>query len=113
MGLPSCHFLAYLSSSRLSSRQALARMPAFKVESATAENREARKGIFSLDSSGWNPSPGSDHARPRCAADQAVKTCLSAGWRMWVCMGGVQREFSDPVLVATSIIELNSLNYYF
>lgn len=86
-------------------------MLASKVGSAVAENRKAEKGTFPLDSNGRNSSPGSEHAGPRCGADQAANTCLFVGPRMWVHMGGVEREFSDLVLVPTSIIALNCLSY--
>lgn len=75
--------------------------------------RQRRAWNSPLIPHGWNPSPGNVHARPRCGADGAARTCFFVGPRMRVCIGGVEREFSDLVLVPTSIIVLNSLNYDF
>lgn len=113
VGLPSCFLLgrgkaAYLSSPRLFYRKVLAVLLAFRVGSAAAENREAEKGMFPVDSTWVEPILKGWLCRAQVwswPACQDPSLCRTEN------VGGVEREFSDLVLVPTSIIALNSLSY--
>lgn len=113
VGLPSCSLLgrgkaAYLSSPRRFYRKVLAGLLAFKVGSAAAENREAEKGMFPVDST-WVERILKEW--PRRAQAWSWPACQDLSLCRTENVGGVEREFSDLVLVPTSIIALNSLSY--